>query len=149
MRQVYIATGLDNTEQHQLLRKELDALEIGVTFDWVEAGPVKQEPSALTWRAIEDSDGVVSSDLLIVLLPGNPPTFKSSGRGTHVEIGLALGTGVPVLLVSPTDFGGSLDGATDALCVFYDHPGVVMKLVANSMRVVARTASIILGKSRG
>ena len=120
---VYIATGLDNCENHQLLKSELEEFGIEVTFDWVKAGAVDQDnDSPLIERAHDDINGVIKADVLIVLHPGNPPTYTSSGRGMHTELGAALATETPVLLVSPTGFGDLKDPkATQAKCVFYYH----------------------------
>lgn len=116
MRRVYIATRLENHAAHNRLRDALDALGVGLTYDWTAHGSVKHLGiGRIREVAIAETAGVTCSDLVVALLPG--------GRGTHAEIGIAIGAGVPVVLVT-TDPADKGDGG--ATCAFYHHPGVVI-----------------------
>jgi len=79
----YIATSLDNAEQHNAVRDALVAQGHTITHDWTQCG-VDKGPSVeeLRKRGDADIEGVLQADLLIVLLPG--------GKGTHVELGLMI-----------------------------------------------------------
>ena len=70
----------------------------------------------LTTWGVTDVSAVLEADFLVVLLPG--------GRGTHTEMGVALGVGKQVYLV-----GTDLELATDPVA-FYHHPRVT-RVVAN------------------
>ena len=123
---VYVGTGLDNADNHQLMRAAFEKVGVNLTFDWVRAGPVEQTLEALRRRAIQDTNGVAMADFVVILLPGNPKTFNSSGRGTHTELGIALGYsirgGSHVYVISPTTFNDLTDGGIQ--CVFYYHPRI-------------------------
>jgi len=115
----YIATGLANYEAHQELRDQLVALGHEITYNWTEHGSVQKESDAVKEQtAINEWLGVSDADVLIVLLPG--------GRGTHAEIGIALGTETKVVLVGSEE-AQLQNGLT---CVFYYHPYVTR--VANT-----------------
>lgn len=82
---VYIATGLDNAAAHNRLRDLLAAQGVGLTYDWTTHGSVWQRGRAeIREVAALEADGVRHADLVIALLPG--------GRGTHAEIGIAIGS---------------------------------------------------------
>lgn len=108
---VYIASGLERADEVRALR---DALA--------------EHPSRIAEVARHEIEGVYTADLVIVWLPG--------GRGTHAELGIALGlnrlrrdadarnalgdrdTTVPILLVGPQE------GADGRECAFYYGPDV-------------------------
>ena len=107
-RRVYIATSLDNAAAHNALRDALEPLGISVSYDWTAHGSVSGQGAArLEQVAIAELRGIAEADLVVVLLPGR--------RGTHVEIGAALGRGVPLLLLDTT--GDVFDA--DKQCAFY------------------------------
>lgn len=119
----YIASGLDNFAQVRELKKILDDAGWEHTYDWTVHGAV--DPDRWPPTASAEAEGVWMADVVIVLLPG--------GRGTHTELGIALGTVDPVVwgpdevptrivIYSPDpkrDF--ETKGQT---CVFYHHPCV-------------------------
>lgn len=111
----YIATRLENHENHNALRDLLAAHGHEITYDWTAHGPVWQEGTDRIREVAElEAKGVLEADLVIVLLPG--------GRGTHVELGMAIAAGRKVLLQSPHR---QLLGATPETCAFYHHPLVM------------------------
>ena len=57
---------------------------------------------------------MLAADLVIVLLPG--------GRGTHTELGIAIGAGIPILL--HTEDEGLLSGSSGRTCAFYHYSKV-------------------------
>lgn len=107
MLKYYIATTLSNAAEHNEVR---DLLSTGnnykLTYDWTSHGGVlgngRKECEKVCKTEIE---GVLQSDVVIVLLPG--------GKGTHTELGVALATHKRVILV--VDDRNKLD------CVFYYH----------------------------
>lgn len=107
----YVASGLANAAEvkRAIIRLGRDGKH-HCTYDWTEKGSVRNDsPAVWTATALNEVGGASRADVLIAMLPG--------GKGTHVEIGIALGLGRPVLLVVPDD------GAE--FCVFYHHPHVI------------------------
>lgn len=105
----YIATRLERHQAHNLVRDQLTARGWECSYDWTVHGSVKNTTTQVIERVCEaEIAGVESADLVIVLLPG--------GRGTHVELGIAIGARVPVIL-------HALDRAmfqpTEETCAFY------------------------------
>jgi nucleoside 2-deoxyribosyltransferase len=107
----YIASGLPNAESVRDLRDLLVRAGHVHTYDWTEHGSVAHGGPSLMCKTAEcELHGVLTADVVIVLLPG--------GRGTHVEMGAALASGKRVLLV------GDAARLNDP-CAFYHHPRVV------------------------
>lgn len=103
----YIASGLPNFENVRVLAKALTDAGHTWTYDWTAHGSVKDRPEVWEPTALAEMQGVTSADVLILMHPG--------GRGTHVELGMALAKGIPVIMLGqdPTHgFSG----------VFYSHP---------------------------
>lgn len=113
VKKIYIASGLKNAER----AKEYMGLfrEAGweITYDWTVHGSVLHRGvEVMRETARNEVFGVLEADILLVVLPG--------GRGTHVELGVAIGRGTPVLLVP------SIDPTEDLHCAFYHHPQVTI-----------------------
>lgn len=126
----YIATRLERHADHNAVRDRLNEAGWTCTFDWTIKGSVKnvgQEP--LQQAALDETQGVLDADVVIVLLPG--------GRGTHVELGIAIAAGKPIVLQSETGSEFTLGEETSA---FYHHPQV--RRVVSAVR---RLAEDLLG----
>jgi hypothetical protein len=103
----YVATRLENYEEQRELARRLISAGHRQTYDWtvglenVFAGTfadlwqLKSEHQMHT-TGLAELQGVTSADLVVAILPG--------GRGTHVELGIALGSGATVVLVTPPGF---------------------------------------------
>lgn len=108
----YIASRLENADQVRQLKARLDKAHEH-TYDWTVHGSVQKCDSSVIARVAEaEARGVAEASKLFVLLKG--------GRGTHVEIGIAIGLGIPIYLISEEpekDFG-----STGETCAFYHHP---------------------------
>jgi hypothetical protein len=104
----YLATKLENNEQHNRVR---DAVGGELTYDWTAHGPVWSHGSVrMKDVACHEVKGVADANLLAVILPG--------GRGTHVELGVALGCGIPVIML-----GGEKDYVpAPGVTTFHWHP---------------------------
>ena len=108
-RRFYVATCLAQREKAARLIAALEAAGHRCTYNWPLHGSKESQPEA--WPVVAQSElaGVYSAHGLIVLLPG--------GRGSHVELGCALGTNIPVLLV-----GSESDLIAGGYhCVFHYH----------------------------
>jgi nucleoside 2-deoxyribosyltransferase len=105
---VYVATGLENRTLAAQVISALREAGFRITYDWTTHGSVSGEPLERRREvALDEANGVRKAALLVVLLPG--------GRGTHVEMGIAIGLAIPVVLISEDDPGRT---------IFYESPGV-------------------------
>lgn len=80
----YIASKLENYELVQYVAKKLKNRGWTQTYDWTVHGSVKSvSEEKLKEVGIKERQGAVDADILIMLTP--------QGRGTHVELGIAIG----------------------------------------------------------
>lgn len=125
---VYIATRLENYAMHNAVRDALIAQGHEITYDWTVHGPVWRDG---TERIAEvqglERDGVAHAHVVVVLLPG--------GRGTHVELGMALALGKSIVLWSPS---ADVFTAHPDSCAFYHDPSTVRVTDANPVKGVSR-----------
>jgi len=111
----YIASGLGNAPVAKALADDLKQLGHTITYEWWLHGSVlKHGPERIAEVAAAEVSGVLSADIVVVLLPG--------GRGTHVELGAAIGSviwqGFPSKIFVVGDVGQTTE------CAFYYHPKV-------------------------
>jgi len=110
--QYYIASKLENHAQVNALRDQLMKLGHTQTYDWTHHGPVFASGlHRVREVSVMESNGVRQADFVVVLWPG--------GRGTHVEMGMALGLGKTVVFISEDERHHE---ATTETCAFYHHP---------------------------
>ena len=126
-KKLYIATKIENAAAHNALSAAFPD-EWSLTYDWTEHGSVKHDRARMFEVSQAEMRGVAEADAVIALLPG--------GRGTHVEIGMAVALGVPVFIVGP----GYTFGLGEETCAFYHHPGVTQ--LARGMTNEAIVATI-------
>lgn len=82
----YIASGLENVETVKKVAAALKAAGYTQTYDWAVHGSVQGRGERIIRKVGHaEKEGVLAADLLVALLPG--------GRGTHMEMGIALGAG--------------------------------------------------------
>ena len=80
---VYIASTLSNADEAQAVSEALALDGWETTYPWFSHGSVQAEgEERIREVAAAEIAGVLEADLVIVVLPG--------GRGTHVELGIAL-----------------------------------------------------------
>jgi hypothetical protein len=119
MKTYYIATGLKNVEAHERARTmfEREAGRWGIvgdwqlTYDWTLGGKIEDDrlrPSV----AIAEVEAVKRAAVLLMLVPG--------GRGTHVELGVALALDKIVIIVAASE--EEANGQYGFPPVFYRHP---------------------------
>lgn len=114
-RRVYIASGLGNVEAVRSLQELVRAAGWTISYDWTQHGSVQAEGiERIRQVAHAEMRGVFEADLVLVALPG--------GRGTHVEMGLALAFGIPIVVYDP--HGHELQNGIT--CAFYHLPEVVI-----------------------
>ncbi len=116
----YIGSGIKNCSEVNCYSKILKENGWEQTYDWVKNvnGDVSIED--LREYAKLESLGIFNADVVIILLP--------AGRGSHVELGMALALNKKVFLCSPTEEEFSIKNTV----AFYELPGVV-KLVGTAL----------------
>lgn len=112
---IYVATSLENAKLAAAVMGGLRAWGAKITYDWTTHGSVAEQPVQRRREvASNEANGVRDAGLVVVLLPG--------GRGTHVELGIAVGLRIPALVIWSGEDG---PGRT----VFYDAPDVYKRYV--------------------
>lgn len=123
----YIAASLADRAAAEQLAGALVMRGHAITYLWWEqrdlrtifadASPL-QAAAALAARSNAEIESIRRADLLVAILPG--------GVGTHVEIGVALGMGKPVILLDAPDLiGRPTDGGRAYPCAFHFADGVI------------------------
>jgi len=112
-RRFYVATQLERAAFQRRLASVLSSRGWELTYDWAVHGSVQSEgPDRIREVALAESKGVAEADVVVVLLPG--------ARGTHTELGMAIGLGKPIVLHAEDEPGFLAQyGRT---CGFYHHP---------------------------
>lgn len=105
----YIATKLENHLAHNQLRDQLQEQGHEITYDWTTHNAVYREGLARIKEVIDlEIQGVLAADTVIVLWPG--------GRGTHVELGIAIAAKKNIIFMSPIE---NHHRASPEICGFY------------------------------
>lgn len=112
----YVASRLENAANVDRLADTLIARhDWKLTYRWTDHGSVQKDgPDRIREVSVKEYRGIEQADLVIVLLPG--------GRGTHVELGIALGMKKHVLIWGESE--AAFADAEGRECAFYRHPYV-------------------------
>ncbi|GAA0370299.1 nucleoside 2-deoxyribosyltransferase [Alkalibacterium iburiense] len=94
MKKFYVASSFKNKQAVRSVSKRLKDKGFIQTYDWTENSRAS-EIEELKRIGILEKGAVMDADFLIVLLP--------AGKGSHIELGIALGLEKPVYLYSPND----------------------------------------------
>ncbi|NOU88198.1 group-specific protein [Paenibacillus sp. LMG 31460] len=111
----YIASSLKNIENVRQVAESLIARGFQHTYDWTTQSNID---SITKLRNIgqEELAGVLDADVVIVMFP--------VGKGSHVELGIALGAGKKIYLYSSTNELNEI-GST---CTFYHVDSVEQRI---------------------
>lgn len=116
MEKFYVASSFRNIEAVNYVTNQLINKGYLHTYDWTRNEKVKKEQTTTLEALIEigqsEKEAVMESDFVVVLLPG--------GKGTHIELGIALGQKKKIFLYSQ-------DGAVnnvETTSTFYHLPEV-------------------------
>lgn len=103
----YIASKLENCEKVKHLAKLLKEIGWEHTYDWT-THDLSKETDMETLKSIgqEELDAVKNADVVIVLTP--------QGRGTHVELGMAIALNKTIYISHEDDKYFKLDDNTSA-----------------------------------
>jgi nucleoside 2-deoxyribosyltransferase len=111
MEKFYVASSFRNIDAVNYVTKQLVNKGYVHTYDWTK-NPIARTLEDLKEIGQNEKDAVIESDFIVVLLPG--------GKGTHIELGIAMGLGKKIFLYSP-------DGAINHIettSTFYHLPEV-------------------------
>lgn len=118
----YVGTGLARAAEAQRVAQQLKADGWTHTYDWTVHGSVAaRSPADWPEIAAKEINGVTEADVAVILLPG--------GRGTHAELGAALGMNIPVVLVASQEDlfeAPTFPGSKPGFCLFHHHPGITL-----------------------
>jgi len=103
---VYIATSLDNAKRAREIKARLESIGIICTYDWTVHGQVYSIEELREYGLAEER-GVIYADVFLMIFPGR--------NGSHFEMGLARGVGIPIVL---------LEEAVVEQKTFYHLPGL-------------------------
>lgn len=123
MTKVYVAGGLQNIDMVRQVQKAVRDLGGVINYDWTEHGSIAHLPDVWAAASAAEIEAASTCDLLIVCLPG--------GRGTHAEIGLALGGRAQEVIIT---------GPTGDFCLFYHATKVRLIPLLSSSDVSAALA---------
>jgi nucleoside 2-deoxyribosyltransferase len=88
----YVASSFQNIDQVRDVCERLKRIGYTHTYDWTQNSRASTV-EALKQIGEKEKQAIIESDVILVLLPG--------GRGSHVELGIALGLNKRVILFSP------------------------------------------------
>ena len=91
----YIGSGMKNCELVNYYAKLLKENGWEQTYDWVKNVSDGISKDDMIKYASLESQGIIDSDVVIILLPG--------GRGAHIELGMAMALNKEIFLCSVTD----------------------------------------------
>lgn len=89
------------------------------TFNWANIDRAGIEVEEMVRYAVLEQEGIAEADVVIILLP--------AGRGTHIELGMALAQHKRVFLCAEQEAEFSLENTVN----FYELPAIV-KLVGTA-----------------
>lgn len=107
----YIASSFRNIEQVREISNELKLKGYIHTYDWTQNEKVNSFEKLAT-IGVKEKEAVMNSDFFVILLP--------AGKGSHIELGIALGLVKRIYLYSPTNEIYEYDKTT----TFYHIEGV-------------------------
>lgn len=93
MPKIYIATSLKNAARAKELQERFLELGITCTYDWTVHGQVFSVEELAKFGLAEEQ-GVKDADVFLMIFPGR--------NGSHFEMGLARGLGIPIVLLEET-----------------------------------------------
>ncbi len=94
MKKFYVASSLKNVANVKYVSDQLKEMGFIHSYDWTQNDKVT---SIDQMRDIgrKEMAAVKKSNFIVVLLP--------AGKGSHIELGIALGNGIKIYLYSPDD----------------------------------------------
>ncbi|MDW0114515.1 group-specific protein [Sporosarcina saromensis] len=94
MKKFYVASSFQNKEIVRHVSMRLVDKGFIHTYDWTKNGRASTIEELME-IGLQEKNAVLEADFIIVLLPG--------GKGSHIELGIALGQGKTIYLYSRND----------------------------------------------
>ena len=136
MEKFYVASSLKNIDAVRYVTNQLIGRGYLHTYDWTKNTNAKKEQTSTLENLREigeyEMKAVMESDLVIILLPG--------GKGTHIEMGIALGQRKRIFLYSEE---GAINNV-ETTSTFYHLPEVEKCFGTLDSLVAKITASRVL-----
>ena len=112
----YIGSGMKNSELVNYYAKKLEENGWEHTYNWTKNIGGNSSVEDLIKYSKEEQQGIIAADVVIILL--------KAGRGSHIELGMALALNKKIFLCSPTEDEFTLENTVG----FYQLPNII-KLV--------------------
>ena len=112
----YIGSGMKNSELVNYYAKKLEENGWEHTYNWTKNIGGNSSVEDLIKYSKEEQQGIIDADVVIILL--------KAGRGSHIELGMALALNKKIFLCSPTEDEFTLENTVG----FYQLPNII-KLV--------------------
>ncbi len=109
----YIGSGMKNCELVNYYSKILEENGWKHTYNWAKNINRDETIEDLIEYSKLEQQGIIDSDVVIILLP--------AGRGTHIELGMALALNKRIFLCSETKEEFSIENTVN----FYQLPSIV------------------------
>ena len=109
----YIGSGMKNYELVNYYSKILEENGWKHTYNWAKNINRDETIEDLIEYSKLEQQGIIDSDVVIILLP--------AGRGTHIELGMALALNKRIFLCSETKEEFSIENTVN----FYQLPSIV------------------------
>ena len=109
----YIGSGMKNCELVNYYSKKLEEKGWKHTYNWAKNINGDETIKDLIEYSKLEQQGIIDSDVVIILLP--------AGRGTHIELGMALTLNKKIFLCSETKEEFSIKNTVN----FYQLPNIV------------------------
>lgn len=109
----YIGSGMKNCELVNYYSKILEENGWEHTYNWAKNINEDETIEDLVEYSKLEQQGIIDSDVVIILLP--------AGRGTHIELGMALALNKKIFLCSETKEEFSIENTVN----FYQLPSII------------------------
>ncbi|WP_058302597.1 hypothetical protein [Gorillibacterium timonense] len=111
MKHFYIASSLRNIENVKFVCEKLKQEGFIHSYDWTQNEKVTSIEQ-LKDIGMKEMNAIKKSSFIVVLLPG--------GKGSHIELGIALGKGIKIYLYSQNDEANDIETTS----TFYHLDGI-------------------------
>jgi hypothetical protein len=108
---VHVSTSFENAAMARAVMRTLEENGFFIARDWTAL-----DHAAQLDRLRETERTFQRADVLVILLP--------AGRSTHVELGMAIARGLPVVLCAPNGPDWLRNEKDGRVCSYYRHPAV-------------------------
>lgn len=125
----YIGSGFKNCELVNYYSKKLQEHGWEHTYNWAKNISNDETIEDLIEYSKLEQKGIIECDVVIILLP--------AGRGTHIELGMALALNKKIFLCSATEDAFSIENTVN----FYQLPQI-KRIIGNSDDIIKQILSM-------